>query len=55
MVTSILTYTSRRPKNVPRNILGKFDKFGGPNLNGFEVIQLFSDKGLKRFPRSEKG
>ena len=25
--------------------IGKVDKFGGHNLNGFEVIQLFSEGG----------
>ena len=45
MLTSILTYTSQQLKNVPRKTLGKFAKFGDPNLKGFEVIQLFSEGG----------
>ena len=45
MVTSLLTYTSRRLYDVARKILGKVAKFGGPNLNGFEVIQFFSEGG----------
>ena len=45
MVTSLLTYTSRRLYDVARQILGKVAKFGGPNLNGFEVIQFFSEGG----------
>ena len=32
---------------VPRKFLGKYAKFSGHNLNGFEVIQLFSEGGLK--------
>lgn len=46
MVTSILTQTSRRFKSVPRYFLGK--KFCGHRLNGYEVIPLFGEKGLKR-------
>ena len=37
-------------------MLGKVTKFGGPSLNGFEVIQLFSRGGGGRgakAPRSE--
>ena len=45
MVTSLLTYTSRRLYDVARKILGKVAKFGGPNLNDFEVIQFFSKGG----------
>ena len=45
MVTSLLTYTSRRLYDVARKILGKVAKFGGPNLNDFEVIQFFSEGG----------
>ena len=39
------TQTSRWLKNVPRNVLGKFAKFGGHSLNGFEVIQFSRDGG----------
>ena len=45
MVTSLLTYILRRLYDVARKILGKVARFGGPNLNGFEVIQFFSEGG----------
>ena len=31
--------------NIDKPFIGKVDKFGGHNLNGFEVIQLFSEGG----------
>ena len=31
--------------NIDKPVIGKVDKFGGHNLNGFEVIQLFSEGG----------
>ena len=48
MVTAILTHTSRRFKSVPRYFLGKVAKFCGHRLNGFEVIPLFGEEGMKR-------
>ena len=41
MVTSMLTFMSRRLNNVPRWFLGKVAKFGGHGLFGWEVIQTF--------------
>ena len=39
-------------KKVPRKFLGKFAKFSGHNLNGFEVIQLFNE-GRPQYPISK--
>ena len=50
VVTSMLTYISRRLQNVPRQLLGKVAKFGGHSLNGCEVIQLFSEGRLQKPP-----
>ena len=55
MVTSILTYSSRRHQNVSVKFQEKSAKFGGPSLNCFEVIQLFSEGGPQKLPPDLNG